>query len=174
MGTGLILEPQPAQHYVLSSAMEACTLSCERRPWLSFPVGFLFLVSVNLLPASSSLLLVYTLTTSILTLSRSLISGSHGTLLHVYPGQDSQCRSIANRIPGLGKPSGWSGSLRADLSPDSTRSMPAVLLSIWLTLTSWVFCRICSRRMRKWPGSLLTSSCRLQQFRHSPARQGAS
>lgn len=41
-------------------------------------------------------------------------------------------------------------------------------------LTSRVFRRICSRRMRKWPGSLLTSSCRLQQFRHSPAGKGTA
>lgn len=52
------------------------------------------------------------------------------------------------------------------------RPIPALPFSSWPALTSRVFCRICSRRIRKWPGSLLTSSCRLQQFRHSPAGKG--
>lgn len=59
-----------------------------------------------------------------------------------------------------------------DLFLECMRPIPALPFSSWPALTSRVFCRICSRRIRKWPGSLLTSSCRLQQFRHSPAGKG--
>ena len=64
-----------------------------------------------------------------------------------------------------GKPCG-------DLFLNSTRLTQCRPSKPSRALTSRVFCRICSRRIRKWPGSLLTSSCRLQQFRHNPAGNG--
>lgn len=87
-------------------------------------------------PASSSLPLLYTLTMSSSILSRSLNSGLHITC-YTFTQDRTQSRSKAGRLPALGKPSGWPGSLRADLSPDSTVSMLVVLISICFTLTSW-------------------------------------
>lgn len=76
-------------------------------------------------------------------------------------------------LSAFAKPYGVPGTLELticrDLFLDSTRLVPPLPFNPWLALTSRVFCKICSRRIRKWPGSLLTSSCRLQQFRHSPA-----
>ena len=61
------------------------------------------------------------------------------------------------------------GKSCGDLCLNSTRLTQCCPSKPSRALTSRVFCRICSRRIRKWPGSLLTSSCRLQQFRHNPA-----